>query len=301
MLPFSRTGLYWRTWCGIRDFYFYNQWILMLGTGDPLSAAFPAFRPVIPPPDRSWADPFVTYRDGIYYIFVEELPRGTRKGHISLIEVDRDLHCSAPVKILERPYHLSYPFVFQWQGEFYMIPESMANRTIEVYRCAEFPDKWTYHGPLMRDVGAVDATLLHHQDRWWMFTNIALGRGASTRDTLFLFFSDQPLSDSWTPHPQNPIVVDLRRARPAGRIFARNGVLYRPSQDSSVRYGYGLRINRITRLNEMEYAEEEVRFIEPGWDRNIIAVHTLNHAHGLIAIDAKWRRWRGKGVPANRA
>ena len=281
---------HWLTWRSIRARFYHNQWILLLGTGDPLSGVLSAFTRIIPPEDRSWADPFVIHRDSVHYLFIEEVPRQTGKGHISVIQVDRDLHCSAPFKIIERPYHLSYPFVFSWQGDLYMIPESGANRTIDAYRCVEFPHRWTFHKTLMRDVRAADATLLHHLDRWWLFASIAVDQTASTRDTLFLFSSADPLADTWTPHPQNPVLSDLRRARPAGRIFARDGHLYRPSQDCYRRYGYALRINRITRLTETEYAEEEVRFIEP--DSGLIAVHTLNHESGLTALDGKRRRWK---------
>ncbi len=38
------------------------------------------------------------------------------KGHISVIRMDEQGVYSEPVKVLERPYHLSYPFVFEWEG-----------------------------------------------------------------------------------------------------------------------------------------------------------------------------------------
>jgi len=277
---------------GLQQLFSFNQWILMVSPDDGIPESVSGFHKLLPPRDRSWADPFIVYRDDTYFIFVEEANRKDRKGRISLIEMDGSFNCKASVKLIERPYHLSYPFIFRWNGDDYMIPESAANRTIEVYKCAEFPEKWTYHRTLMDDVKAVDTTLLYHDDRWWLFASMAEHEGGTTREELFLFYGDHPLSDTWNPHPQNPVVSDVRRARPAGRIFRRSGSLYRPSQNCSIRYGHSLQINRIDRLSATEYAEEEIRSFEPEPDSGIIAMHTLNRAPGLSVMDAKLRRWR---------
>jgi len=165
-----------------------------------------------------------------------------------------------------------------------MIPETAQNRTIEIYRCARFPDQWEFHKTLVKDVRAVDATLVEHSALWWMFVNLA-GEGGSTWDELHLFYSDDPLSDRWTPHPLNPVVSDVRSARPAGRLFRRDGLLLRPSQDSSIRYGYALNLNRITKLTRNEYQEELLERLEPPKNGNILAVHTFNFWNELTVID----------------
>ena len=63
-------------------------------------------------------------------------------------------------------------------------------------------------------------------------------------------------------------------------------------RDCSVRYGYCVRLNRITCLTTAEYAEKEVRTIEPTGSPDLIALHTLSHAPDLFLIDVKRRRWR---------
>jgi hypothetical protein len=187
-----------------------------------------------------------------------------------------------------RPYHLSYPFIFEHRGEYYMIPETAQNRTIESYRCTRFPDQWEFYKTLMPNVLAVDATLFEYALRWWMFVNIA-SKGGSTWDELHLFYADDPLSNIWTPHPMNPIVSDVRCARPAGRIFRREGDLLRPSQDSSLRYGYAINFNRITKLTIHEYEEELFERIEPP-NRDILAVHTYNRSDYMFVVDALIKR-----------
>ena len=138
-----------------------------------------------------------------------------------------------------------------------------------------------------------DATLVPHKDEWWLFVNVADHPGASTWDELFLFHADSPLSDRWKPHARNPVVSDVTRARPAGRIFGRDGVLYRPSQDCSKGYGYGLRIHRIDKLTPFEYEETIVSSTLPSGQRGIRGVHTFNQDGRLVMMDAKLRALRG--------
>jgi len=199
----------------------------------------------------------------------------------------RDGSWDPPVCVLEAPYHLSYPFIFGFEDDLYMIPESYDNHTIELYKCTEFPGKWEFHKTLMERCRAVDTTLFEWQGKWWMFCNRTETEGASASDELFLYYSDSPLSDAWAPHPRNPIISDVRSARPAGRLFVRDGRLYRPSQDSSRHYGYGFNICEITKLTETDYEEKIVSRVKPDWDRNIVSVHTLNHENGLTVIDGE--------------
>jgi hypothetical protein len=190
--------------------------------------------------------------------------------------------------VLERPYHLSYPFIFDFQGELYMLPETASQRTLEIYRCTHFPDEWTLVKTLMTDIYAVDATLLEHQDNWWLFANVK-GPGGSSLDALHLFYAKNPLTEKWMPHPRNPIVRDIRSARPAGRIFMQDGKLIRPSQDSSRRYGYAITFNRILKLSEHEYEEAAENIFAPrGGD--MLATHTFNQAGDMTVLDAVIRR-----------
>lgn len=235
--------------------------------------------------DVYWADPFLLKKQDKTYLFFEEYVHKTNRGRIAYALIDEQGNIGDPKTALERPYHLSYPFVFEHRGEFYMIPETAQQRTIEVYRCKSFPDQWEFHKVLIPDIHAADATLHEHVGRWWMFVNVA-HEGGSTWDELHLYYSDDPLSSNWTPHPLNPVVSDVRSARPAGRIFRKDGGFVRPSQDSSLRYGYALNFNRILRLTVNEYEEELIERIEPN-NENILGVHTYNTLGDIVVIDAK--------------
>jgi len=260
-----------------------QNWALMAGKGsdeEPLD--WNKLRLSIPPRSVSWADPFLIKKEEKNYLFFEEYVKKTGRGHISYTILDDDGEISKPTVALERPYHLSYPFIFEHRGEFYMIPETSQNRAIETYRCLRFPDEWVYHETIMPDILAANVTLFQHSLRWWMFVNIAHD-GGSIEDELHLYYSDDPLSREWKPHPLNPVVSDVRSARPAGRIFRRDGLLIRPSRDSSRGYGYALNFNSIINLTIHDYEEELVEYIEP-LKRDFLGVRTFNSSGDFVVM-----------------
>ena len=291
----ARVGLLWKKFMEalVRKWnarFHFDQWFLLYDLSSAVSTDFARFKYILPPKDRFWADPFVVSRDDKFYVFFEELLYAENKGRISVLEIDKDGNVGTPTTILETPYHLSYPFVFEFGNDLYMIPESKQNKTIELYKCTAFPYKWEFQKNLMAGCMATDATLLQWQGRWWMFVSQVETEGASTWDELFLYFSDNPLSTDWTPHAQNPVVSDVRSARPAGRLFEQDGRLFRPSQNSSGHYGYGFNICEIVKLTETEYEETVVEQIEPSWNTNIVSTHTFNYVDGLTIIDGQLRR-----------
>jgi hypothetical protein len=274
------------------------QWTLLyaLRQGGPETALW-RYKQIVPPPDRYWADPFAVRVNDRYVVFIEEFLYATGKGHIAALEIAADGTWSRPRPVLQRPYHLSYPFLFECDGVRYMIPETRRNRTIELYRCREFPGVWEQCATLMDDVEAVDTTLWQHQGKWWMFTGMTGHAGASASDALCLFVSDHPVRGTWQPHPKNPIVSDVRRARPAGGLFVRNHTLYRPAQDCSVRYGYGIRVHEVETLSETDYTEREVGFIEPKWAPGLHGVHHIGFVDGLSVADVQI----GRRMPKRRS
>jgi hypothetical protein len=277
-----------------RSALYHDQWALAWrvhpGTPGP-DPGFNRYRTVLPPRDRFWADPFpVAHADG-FYVFVEEFPYRNDKGHIALLDVDRSGATRSVQTVLERPHHLSYPFVFDWRGERYMIPETGSERRVEVYRARAFPFDWRPEAVLLDGLYAVDATLAEVDRTWWMFANVGV-TGALNYDELHIFHAPTPLGP-WKPHRRNPVKSDARSARPAGRLFYWNGQLYRPSQDCSGQYGSAIVINRVTHLSASEFREEAVSRIEPKWDRRLLGTHTVNSAPGISAVDVLVRRWRG--------
>ncbi|MDC1373516.1 hypothetical protein N8274_05160, partial [Flavobacteriaceae bacterium] len=241
---------------------------------------------------RFWADPHILKKDDKYYIFIEELIFKENKGFISVIEMNSKGEYTNPVKVLEKDYHLSYPFVFEEEGIYYMIPESKENKTIDLYYAKNFPYEWEFKKTLIEDIAAVDATILFHKEKYWIFANVISNEGASSLDELFLYSSETLLSDKWVSHPNNPIISDVRKSRPAGKLFLYKNNLYRPSQNCSKNYGYGMRVNQVLKFSETDYEEKIVSSIYPNWDKKLFATHTLSSCENLTVIDGCFKRKR---------
>jgi hypothetical protein len=270
--------------------FFRDTWYLMYGFNRELSMGVEGFKIIMPPKDRFWADPHIIQQGNNYYIFIEEYIYHQRKGHISVIEIDSERNSKEPVPVLNKEYHLSYPSVFELDGTYFMIPESSANKTIDLYYCEEFPIKWNFKMTLLQGVHAVDTTVIYFQGKWWLFTGINENGGVFPDVELFVFFSDNLFSSKWTPHPLNPVISGATSSRPAGRIYIQDGKLYRPSQDCSKIYGASFSINEINCLSDIDYAEEEIVTIKADWDNTVQATHTYNRVGQLTVIDAFIRR-----------
>jgi hypothetical protein len=278
---------------GVQKAFSVEQWFLAYRRfkDRTLTADLEGFTRLMPPKDRYWADPFVLAKGGRFFVFFEELPFRTGKAHISMLEIDAEGRASRPVKVLERDYHLSYPFVVEHDGSLYMIPETAQNGTIEAYRCVDFPLTWRLERILVSGVHCVDATFHNGAGRWWMFANVAAAGSSVFDDELHVLHADRLLGE-WQPHARNPVKSDARSARPAGKLYWHNGALYRPAQICAPLYGSGLSINRVMRLTTQDYAERQVERILPAEKEGLLGLHTVNRAGDLTVVDAFMRRRR---------
>jgi hypothetical protein len=254
-------------------------------------------------PFRFFADPFPVCWRGHSYIFFEDFDHRLGKGVISAVEVDESGIRGEVFPALEEPWHLSYPFMLEHEGQLWMLPESSASTTISLYRADPFPGRWIKEAELICGVKASDATIVRHDDLFWLFATVESERGTSF-DALHIFFS-RSLFGPWIAHPKNPVVVDLRCARPAGNLVFRDGKLWRPAQDCEAGYGVGIGLAEVTRLNQLEF-EQVVRVrLRPDvyWPGR--KLHTLNRAGQLECIDGSAntlrRLWPGERVSPSRA
>jgi len=235
-----------------------------------------AFREIPAPTGHGHADPFLLEWNGNDYLLMEDVPLDGL-GRLAAMKISPDGTLGEPELILERPYHLSYPFVFQNGSDLFLIPESANNRTVELYRAGvRAPFEWHFEKHLFEGAMLVDTTVFHHDGIWYFFTTqVDYGMRA------YLFYADS-LDGEWKYHPRNPICSDVARSRGAGKLFYRNGRLLRPAQDCSVRYGYAIVLNEVRKLSRTEYEESPIERLEPSWWgplswRNAnLGTHTLN-------------------------
>ena len=269
------------------------QWQLGIRARDPARPVWQdasGFRALTPPRDRLWADPCLLRRDGVSHLFFEEQRFG-EKGVIAWAPLAADGSMGPREVVLEAPCHVSYPFVFEHDGHTWLVPESCATDEIVLYRAAPFPTRWRREAVLLRGLHAVDSTLLHHDGRWWLFTNVAHPHG-STWDELSLYYADTLLGP-WQPHPANPIVSDVRCARPAGRIFRVGDTWIRPAQDCAACYGAAVAFRAIEVLTPDRYRERPIGRLEPTWQPGLSGAHTYAVDDAFEVIDGLRRplRW----------
>jgi hypothetical protein len=233
--------------------------------------------------DSFAADPFPILWRGQYYIFFERFDYRANKGIIYAQRLDAHGPVGAPVLVLEEPWHLSYPFLIAQGDELYMLPEASMSGALTLYRCTEFPGKWEPVNQFLSGIEAADATLFHHEGRFWMMSVIRDGYGGFS-DTLALHHSPSLFGD-WEEHARHPLLIDASQARPAGRVVHFDGALWRPVQDCSTGYGKKLALMRIDQLDPENFSQTRVKLISPGADWPGTHLHTLNRWGRLECID----------------
>jgi len=201
------------------------------------------------------ADPFLVQKNGHYYLFFEVY---SNKGAIGLAKSSDGITWNYGKIILEEPFHLSYPFVFQHVGQYYMIPESFQTNSIRLYKAINFPTSWVFIKTLISGKDFVDTTITFSENKWWLFTS------TTNNADLYLYYTDT-LEGPWFEHPKNPIVQgDIKRARCGGNILKLNGKLIRLAQDDFsyhndplCDYGNAVRALEIIKLSTTDYLEKE--------------------------------------------
>jgi len=273
--------------------YFYNdKWSIFVQEGTSANAAWSSSQKIEPPDECYWADPFLIKRNGRHYIFFEEYGFAEKKGFISYIELPNPLEQNQLENIRSKPvinndYHMSYPFLLEHEGELYMIPESSENHTISLWKCDQFPDIWSKQKDLIEGISAVDSTLVNWNNKWWMFTNVDRTGAGEHYTELNIYHTDDPINGNWLPHPQNPVVTDVTRARMAGNfIKLPDGRLIRCNQVIKTYYGEAIGMQEVVKLSETEYEEKPHNKIEANWRKDIYRNHHTDSRDGLAVIDA---------------
>lgn len=219
------------------------------------------------------ADPFMVRDNGTWYMFFEVMDTIHNKGKIGLATSADGRNWDYKRIILEESFHLSYPYVFEWGGNYYMIPESREAMSVRLYEAELFPVKWRYLRDLVNGHPYLDPSIARIYGRWWLFT--ALGN-----DTLLIHYADD-LFGEWHSHKGNPVVLGNNlAARPAGRTICFHGHIIRYAQDCQNEYGSSVRAIEVTRLTPTAYEEKEL-----GQGPILKASGTGWNSHGMHTID----------------
>lgn len=270
---------------------------------DPEAPNVEGFRRLDPPRGAFWADPCAYSHEGRRAIFVEELDYTTGRGHISAIEPDAASGAHRTGVVVKAACHLSYPRVFAWQDTLYMTFEAALERRLPLWRARTFPYEWEPVADLLHGYRMVDGTLHEEGGRWYLFICVAetpFDDGGREWSELFLFHADSPLGP-WLPHARNPIVRDVRSARPAGGLFRHRGRLVRPAQDCGPDYGYRIVFHEVLELGPERYAERPLGALLPDWQPGLRGCHTYSLHDDLEVLDVKHLAPRRYARPTRKA
>ena len=223
------------------------------------------------------ADPFMLHVQQTWYMFFEVMPQQGERGEIGLATSADGVQWQYQRIVLREPFHLSYPYVFEWEGVYYMVPESYQAEAVRLYRAARFPDQWSCVATLLRGPYFADTSVWRYADRWWCFTEASPD---FSHDMLRLFFAAD-LQGPWHEHPRSPLHErNPHTARPAGRVVVHNERVLRFTQDCAPVYGALVRAFEVTRLSTTHYAERPVSGVPvlqgsgTGW--NAAGMHHLD-------------------------
>lgn len=231
---------------------------------------------------RYAADPFGLEEGGVLHVFFEDFDQRLGRAVISHTAVDSGGKISDPEQVLDPGCHVSYPFLVKADGAVWMIPETADAAELRLYVAVDFPRRWRLETKLLTDAQVSDPTVIQHAGRWWLF-GTSRGRGV---DHALRIWHAPRLTGPWSIHRLDPVKTDAGSARPAGTPFVVDGVLYRPSQDSTRRYGGRVVLNRVDTMDLEEYLEHPVAAVgPPAGSRYPDGLHTLSAAGSNTLID----------------
>nr|CAD1841798.1 unnamed protein product [Ananas comosus var. bracteatus] len=263
------------------------------------SAAWPAANPVVTCasvseagfPSNFVADPFLFIKGDTFYLFFETKNSVTLQGDIGVaVSKDNGATWEQLGIVLDEEWHLSYPYVFSYQDQIYMMPEGSKKGDLRLYRALEFPLKWKLEKVILKKP-LIDSFIIYYDGYHWLFGSDFSFFGAKKNGELEIWYSTSPLGP-WKPHKQNPVhnIDKTLGARNAGRPFIYNGSLYRIGQDCGGTYGRSIRLFRIQVLTTDRYEEIEVPL---GLERPRKGRNAWNGArtHHLDAQQLKSGKW----------
>ena len=193
------------------------------------------------------ADPFLFANQESLFLFAE-INRFFDKGYIVCWEtIDLNKWHFHGI-ILKQPYHISYPFIFRDNDDtIYMLPETTEADEVALWKFEKFPKQITRYKSILKGKW-FDSNIFYSNGTYYLFTT-------SEKNELHIFYNSSLSTNTWQPHPSNPITNNKAYSRNGGGVLKINESLYRIAQNCSVEYGSNIVIRKILTLNPQFYEE----------------------------------------------
>ena len=225
------------------------------------------FKVVLPTNRYSYADPFVVEYGGKTAIFVELMDYRYGWGTIGVFTI-KGRKISPVREIIREPYHMSFPNVFEHDGELYMMPETYSAGDVHLYKCVSFPGKWEKMAPLIRGVNLVDHAVLQKDGLTYVVSfDINIGKSRVFLLDLHKFKLEEI-------YPKGGFCSE----RPGGTFYAINGRIRRVIQDCHECYGDFIRIYEVGTFSTERFEETQVKVIKTS-DLPLDCRYNFEHIH----------------------
>lgn len=244
---------------------------------------------------RYWfADPFLYEKDDKIYLFYEAFDLIEHKGKEAYSIMGDDGTWSTPCIIIDEAYHLSFPYIFDYDGDTYIMPEMCGDYSLKLYKAIEFPDKWMIANTVIPDVFACDSVIVEKAGNRFLLTNemyhnVPNNQYASCYVKNYIY----PMDGLYVCGDGIKISEGDYGIRNAGKTFMQAGKLYRIGQDCRERmYGRGMVLFEIESIQP--YIEKIVncwscedleKHIARKSDERIVGSHTYNFSEHYEIID----------------
>ena len=249
-------------------------------------------------PVKIEADPFLFVYNDRLFLFYEDQTYFNKGGNINMVSTDDLSHWTKPIPILDdEGTHFSFPYVFEDNGNVYMIPETGWSGTIRLYKADDDSlTKFSFVKNLFerdkRPEGVIfdyaDNVLYKKEEVYYLFTSLLDEKGYY----LQLYIASS-LEGPYKLHPSTPLQHNKKYGRNGGSLIESKGKLFRVAQDCSETYGGDIHLMEITDLSPVSYSE--TLYAENLMPKDLsfykLGGHQLNFANFrgniIVATDAK--------------
>lgn len=235
---------------------------------------------------RFLSEPFGVERRGMVTIYVQAFDYRVRRGQIRFYQYDARNRLVRDGLALSEPWHLSYPFLIEDEGELYMLPSAAKSGRLCLYHCRRFPDQWERVGTLS-DLPLNNATVIRRDGSWWMFFTLP---GRDERAMRELHGASAPhLLGPWRRLSHAPLLEGYDLARPGGSPFLHEGEVHLPVQDCRRTEGAAVNILRVTDLSPRFTQFEAAGRLDPAGLLPGFAdgLHTFSGLGSVSLLDVK--------------
>ena len=261
------------------------------------------FIPMPYTPGVWYADPLLYHYEGERWLFCEAYDMAAERGSIAAAKLEDSGKITGMREVLKEDFHLSFPTVFDWNNEIWMIPETGTTGFLMVYHCLEFPDEWELVKKFPVNRNLCDTIILEKSD----YRITLLCSEIKQDNGLYTRYRRYDLCRNEDPMMEDPPELSLEEDEPfnlqhreyslenrnAGPLFLCNTRLVRPAQVST-KVDYGVYLQFWARHGASEVplcaAAPQNVTIEGINPQDLIGIHTYCRDDDFEVIDARYLR-----------